>query len=172
MHTPWGKADNKEFITRGINFYSTASHGGYKVSDKLNLKIHEAFRNTNGWYEEDCEWAKVVVSFSLYFDKDLLVSAHKTLRNYFPDDYEVVYNVKVHPEDSVKRRQQMFDEATKDKYVVTAAWGSWEKGVPEGKVKVLAKKGASRKYFLVDAEDYKKRDNRFVIDESKHEEVL
>ena len=38
MNTPWGKADSKEVVTRGIIFYGTPGHGGFHVSKKLNEK--------------------------------------------------------------------------------------------------------------------------------------
>ncbi len=58
-HTPWGKADYANQYTRGIIFYGTPSHGGFKVSNGMNAKMPDVLRNEDGWYEEDCEWAKV-----------------------------------------------------------------------------------------------------------------
>lgn len=71
MITPWGKADDKDVIADGIVFYSTPSHGGFKVNTKQNQAIPEAFRNADGWYEEDCEALKVIYSFPWLFQQTI-----------------------------------------------------------------------------------------------------
>ena len=91
--TPWGTAQTSEKACRGINFYSTASHGGYKVSDKLNLEIPEVFRRADGWYEEDCDWSIVWVFLSAHFDKEYFkpetfLQADKTLKQWFPHEWQ------------------------------------------------------------------------------------
>jgi hypothetical protein len=59
-NTPWGKAQSRDIISdEGIEFYSTAGHGGYKVSAQLNRLIPKVFRAAGGWYEEDCAWSIV-----------------------------------------------------------------------------------------------------------------
>ncbi len=32
IRTPWGKAQTTEVLAEGIVFYSTASHGGFKLA--------------------------------------------------------------------------------------------------------------------------------------------
>lgn len=54
-NTPWGEADHVESVADGIDFVSTASHGGYKLSRDRNATIPPVFRQRSGWYEEDCQ---------------------------------------------------------------------------------------------------------------------
>jgi hypothetical protein len=83
--TPWGKADLVEKITRGINFYNTPGHGGFKVSKGLLSKMPKQYVNPDGWYEEDCEWCKVVLAFPEYFEHKV-EGAQKTWDVWFKDD--------------------------------------------------------------------------------------
>ena len=53
--TPWGRSQGGSLLAPGITLYHTASHGGVKVIKSQNLQIPAAFRNEDGWYEEDCE---------------------------------------------------------------------------------------------------------------------
>jgi len=82
IQTPWGKADSVEQIGEGIFFASTSSHGGYFVPTALLNKIPEDYQRralkwsgSRNWYEEDCEWASVVVSFAYLFNKDQVTAA-------------------------------------------------------------------------------------------------
>lgn len=84
--TPWGKADSKIKVTRGINFYSTPGHGGYKVSKKLNASMPAPLRNSDGWYEEDCEWCKVVLAFPQHFNEDKKETARAVFALWFNND--------------------------------------------------------------------------------------
>lgn len=67
-HTPWGAAQHIEKEAEGIVWYSTASHGGYGLSEaRLRAMPVEYARHTpfagRGWYEEDCDWCLVWLSF-------------------------------------------------------------------------------------------------------------
>lgn len=57
MSTPWGKAETARLIADGVGFVSTSTHGGFKVSAKLNAIIPPYMRSKSGWYEEDCAWS-------------------------------------------------------------------------------------------------------------------
>ena len=61
--TPWGAAQHAERYIRGITWYSTAAHGGFKVCAGLNARIPEYMRDAGGWYEEDCDWSIVATVF-------------------------------------------------------------------------------------------------------------
>lgn len=70
--TPWGPSQQVDHVARGIVWYSTASHGGYHLSSRRIAEMPEEYRNHNpwagpGWYEEDCDWAFVVLSFPEIF---------------------------------------------------------------------------------------------------------
>ena len=77
--TPWGWADTEHKAGPGVTFYTTPSHGGFYVEPRWNSKISSDLRNEDGWYEEDCEWAKVCLTFPDYFTADDLESAKRTL---------------------------------------------------------------------------------------------
>jgi hypothetical protein len=65
--TPWGIAQHVEFISPGIAFYTTASHGGYHLNKARNAQVKAEYRHSGGWYEEDCGWAAVARSFPELF---------------------------------------------------------------------------------------------------------
>jgi hypothetical protein len=89
--TPWGRADCATRFTRGITFYSTPGHGGFKVSKKLNKRIPFDFQTAsfaglgvNGWYEEDEDAAIVIVFFADFreglFSAEQVKAAHASLK--------------------------------------------------------------------------------------------
>lgn len=82
MNTPWGPSDNQKQYAPGITFYSTPSHGGFKLSfareRELDAKLREVGFTTvqarmgydAGWYEEDCSAAAVMFAWpDLFGDK-------------------------------------------------------------------------------------------------------
>lgn len=56
-HTPWGPSQSEREHAPGIVFYSTASHGGYHLSDKRYADFCKIphFAHWTQWLEEDCE---------------------------------------------------------------------------------------------------------------------
>lgn len=81
--TPWGKAQYVYKFTRGINFYGTAGHGGFKVSKTMLKRMPINLQNSDGWYEEDCEWCKVALSFPQFFGEVELEAAELTFNKWF-----------------------------------------------------------------------------------------
>lgn len=83
--TPWGKSQYSKSYAPGVDFYSTASHGGFYVASAINQVIPEVFRRKDGWYEEDCE-AMIVLYFLPGLSKqpkhDILEAG---LRMWFPE---------------------------------------------------------------------------------------
>lgn len=160
MSTPWGKAQHARVLSPGIGEVSTAGHGGMKVSPALNKKIPAPLRRKGGWYEEDCDYAIVVLFLGEAMGKtpEAIEDARSVVRNYNPDGYEEHFGVKVTAEQSYKVREREAKAAHKGKLQVVAAWGSHVPGVPEGKVGVFATIDGERspeafaagKWFLVD----------------------
>lgn len=136
--TPWGPSQHKTAFCRGINHYSTAGHGGFKVSDKLNLRIPEFMRNPSGWYEEDCEWSIVAVCFPKEFTPEDITLARKTLKDWFPDLYERFFEEIIPPGESIIKDKETWTKEHENDFVVGAAWGDWHKNVPKGMVGVYA----------------------------------
>lgn len=176
--TPWGMSDSQTVKTRGIIFYGTPSHGGFHVCHSLNGLIPEYMRRESGWYEEDCDWAIVAVSFSQLFDEKELELARQTLRSYEPEAYEKFYNVVLKPGESYAKDQKQFHLDHANDYLALAAWRVPYKGIPEGTVGVFAGRGGrltngrypeDTAHFFVPAKEYDSRGNfPFVIDESRH----
>lgn len=192
MHTPWGAAQTQTRIARGIIQVSTAGHGGIHLSSTLNAKVHPAWRDRKGWYEEDCEWAFVALTFPQHFKPEHVEQAHKSAKGSYPDQYEQVFGVKVTAEESHVRAEQEFRVVNAQRWVVDAAWGyrNDKRGripVPEGMVGVVARRPADKgagdeRWFLVPEAEYDGRhvggsgrfatvvrDLHFLIDEERHQ---
>jgi hypothetical protein len=166
--TPWGVAQGSKVFQRGVTFYRTARHGGFRLGVRANAKIPEPMRNEDGWYEEDCEAAKVMFIFRDLFAEDY-DDAVVTLKDYFPDEYEAVTGEIVPEKESYVRSKCAFAEVMADQYVVVAAWGDYAPDCPKGYVIGLARLGGATfgrgKYFLIPEEEYKKRGRfGFVIE--------
>lgn len=96
--TPWGSADFVRHDAPGIVSVSTPSHGGIGLSPERNAEIHKAWRNANGWYEEDCEAYIVLVKFYDVFtadgtwgDEKVYQTLHDSLHYWFPKVHALVY---------------------------------------------------------------------------------
>lgn len=183
--TPWGPAQSTKKYAHGVNLYSCAGHGGFKVSPKKNESVHPALRRADGWYEEDCDWARVVLAFTELFTQDQCNTAHGIMKNYFPDDYEEWFrfitgnpSYEIPLAESRAKRERAFRAENLDKYQAVSANNCGSKnGVPM--VKCFAVRGGrnesgqyaseDRAYFVVTAAEYETRGGHcFVIDESKH----
>lgn len=160
INTPWGKADSCVELAEGIHLISTASHGGYHLSRKRLNRMPQYFRKEcadGAFFEEDCCWCVVPLSFPEAFSPSAYDSAKTTLLNWFPDLYEYHFSVKVTPAMSQRRREQVFERESFDKFVPRSAWGDWEETTPKGFVTVLAvrKSDNAERYFLVPDDAYK-----------------
>ena len=150
--TIWGTADQSEKIARGIMLYMTPSHGGYAVTARVAATMHPALRSCGEsrdgryWFEEDCAWSAVVCQWPELFTTirgaGTVEAAKRTLRSWFPDEYEAFYGEKVKVEDSIVLQGRAFAAATRNQFVVQTAWGDWHEKVPKGQVGVLAKRAA------------------------------
>lgn len=179
--TPWGPSQHSKKYGRGIIFYGTAGHGGFHVSRTLNVKIPQYLRNEDGWYEEDCEYAKVVIAFPDRFPDDTVKHATESLRGWNPDAYEAHFGVVLGPGESYIKDQRRFQEDHKNDLVVVSAYGDHQPGVPSGFVGVVAYVGGrdanyqfkgEPRYFLVPDEEYtSRRRYGFAVDLERHQEV-
>lgn len=183
--SPWGPVQYQENITDDIAWVGTAGHGGCKVSPKLNRTIPDHLRNDNGWYEEDCEWAKAYVAL----EQHILANAndqhsinvikeghHKdTLRNWYPDAYELVYGKTLQPGESYERDKQIFRQKHKNDYVcVSARMDSDDPGMVIVSA-CIGGRNENGQYpsklteFHVTSEEYETRDKfGFVVDPERH----
>jgi hypothetical protein len=96
MNTPWGIAQTQDKVAEGIIFVTTASHGGFCISPEVHAKMPKAYQSTfahapnrdkNFWYEEDCDYAKVILSFPDMFMAKEVEVAKKMIEQYFPESH-------------------------------------------------------------------------------------
>ncbi|NTF97781.1 DUF7007 domain-containing protein [Rhizobium rhizogenes] len=169
--TPWGMAQVWRQFADGIVLHSTASHGGFHLDENANATIHRLYRNGDGFYEEDCEWAKVARAFPELFTAYQRRLADRTLRDYSPDAYERVMGVALNGGQSHARDRQEFEKKHRNDWVVIAALNSDHK---PGFVECIATLGGIRcetgeRRFLVPGHDYVIGRHGVVIDPVKHQ---
>lgn len=169
MKTPWGESQTVEQIAEGIMQVTTARHGGIKLDRKRNAQVPAYMRRPGGWYEEDCEWSIVGVTFPEFFQVGHLKASMEMLMNWNPGYSEKRFGIKVTPEMSWKRKEEEFYQKTADKLVVISASSQGE-----GLVECYAIIGGNQnrnthfhtgRTFLIPSEKYQARDPLgFVIE--------
>lgn len=112
--TPWGRAQNKTKIADGIFFASTASHGGFWLSQQRLNEMPEALRegkftNRKNWFEEDCEYVRVVIAFPQWFPNIKEEDAKRTLKEYAWKAYEKHYGTELQPGESYSKDRDIFN---------------------------------------------------------------
>jgi len=75
--SPWGVIQSVSRVRPGVVFVSTASHGGYALTDKAAKRVARIARDTYPshvpatrdwqWLEEDCDWALVWLAWPEVF---------------------------------------------------------------------------------------------------------
>lgn len=182
IRTPWGLSDDGGSIyADGITFYSTPSHGGFKLNRSRNAMVPEYMRADGGWYEEDCAWSIVATVHPVAFatKAGAIEAARKSFRDWYPEAYERFYGVTLAAGESYKRDEELFRAAHVNDFLGIAAWGDWAEGVPAGMVGVCAKIGGrsgngAEQYFLVPDAEYSARGHgrfSFVIDTERHQAI-
>ena len=84
--TPWGVAQDHCVVAPGIDSYSTAGHGGLRLSSERWRELKRRFPTyaeqyaPAPWLEEDCDWAFAAVSFPECFTQRNVVMACQTIR--------------------------------------------------------------------------------------------
>jgi hypothetical protein len=180
--TPWGKPDQVKNWADGIAQVSTARHGGLWVSPARRKQMPEAFQRPNGWYEEDCEWSLVVVSFPDEFPAEQVVAARTTAKRWYPDEYMAATGETLTAEDSHVLAERELRVKHASDYIGVCAWGDWAEDVPKGMVKVAAVRGgrdenyqyASNDHatFLIPNDEYDRRGPLgFIVDEARHQRI-
>jgi hypothetical protein len=176
--TPWGPSQSSKSHARGIVEYSCAGHGGFHLSSTRNAQVHATWRDSKGWYEEDCDYAIVVFTFPEYFDENMRKGARASLKDYNPDAYMIVTGEIINPSESYTLRKREAQRKYANSYVTVSAYGDWHSAVPKGMVGVFAARGGynerghwtDTKQFLVPEEEYQPGPIGFVVDESRFEE--
>lgn len=83
--SPWGAVQDRQQIAPGIVRVDTASHGGYLLDLARMLEFRALFPTFKPWagagaFEEDCDWAAVVMAFPQYFDDAAFYNAARTVQ--------------------------------------------------------------------------------------------
>lgn len=173
VETPWGWPDHAVRYAEGIICYSTPGHGGFHVDAERLAVMPVALRNEGGWYEEDCEWAKVVTAFPDLFTDYERDHAGRTLRDWNPDAWEAVNGRTLDSSESFVRDRQHFKAEHANDWVVISASRS---GAHPGQVECVATLAGKRgnvpaREFLVPSDEYSVGRHGFVIDEQRHPKI-
>jgi len=168
--TPWGVAQDQKNIARGIIGYATAGHGGIHVSKTKNQKIHQAWREYYGWYEEDCAYAIVTYTFPEYFSQREYEDAVGTLKRWYWKEWEEVTGEILSEDECPEKRRDMFLKKYRDDWIVISAIAIG--GQPD-KVEVHATRGGIlnlggvKRVFHISKEEYhNNKDPYFLVDPS------
>lgn len=83
INTPWGFSDSVREIASGITWYTTPSHGGFYLDSERYAEFRAKYPRVKlwagaRWFEEDCDWAWVVLTFPQYFDAEMIANATTT----------------------------------------------------------------------------------------------
>jgi hypothetical protein len=170
-NTPWGASQYAETYVDGIVRYGTSRHGGFRLSSDCNGKVYPKLRKGNGWYEEDCEWAIVALTFPDLFTGYERKCADQTLRDWWPNEWEIIHGRKLAPGESHCKDREAFKRQHAGDWVVISALRSDHH---PGMTEVIATCGGSRdphceeRRFLVTSAEYEMGRFGFVIDETRH----
>jgi hypothetical protein len=117
------------------------------LSDQRQSAMPEALRLDGPSYEDDVDWALVVLAFEAEFlalptnGFDLLIeNARASVKAWHPDRYSAYTGEAVEAKDSHVLRRRQAVSAQIGNYVVVSASGDWADWVPKGKVGVVARR--------------------------------
>lgn len=153
-YTPWGWAreSDRDEVAPGIDSFSTASHGGYRLSDERLKKVHPGWGHEGRWFEEDLEWAIVALTFPEHFSERRVELAHKLAKEWLPDQYAEVFGVEVKPEESRVLSERAIRQGHEHDWEVKSRFGSWAENVPEGHIGLVLRKDGKMRCILVSKE--------------------
>ncbi|WP_315927635.1 DUF7007 domain-containing protein [Mesorhizobium sp. SP-1A] len=171
VNTPWGVSQGGTLYAEGITAYSTAGHGGFRLSAGRNRKVHPMLRSAGGCYEEDAEWAIVAITFPHLFTAFESRGAEQTVRYSWPDAWEAIFGTILEPSESREKDRRAFEaKHANDWVVISAITSDHEKGYVECIATPGGKRGAGteERRFLVPVEEYEIGRFGFVIDPERH----
>ncbi|OHV86012.1 DUF7007 domain-containing protein [Mesorhizobium sp. ORS 3428] len=170
-NTPWGVSQGGTLYAEGVTAYSTAGHGGFRLSAERNRKVHTMLRSAGGWYEEDAEWAIVAMTFPHLFTAFERRCAERTIKDSWPDAWEAIFGTVLGPGESREKDRRAFeDKHAGDWVVVSAITSEQEKGFVECIATPGGRRGADteERRFLIPAHEYEIGQFGFVIDPDRH----
>ena len=114
-HTPCASAQTTKESVPGIILYTTADHGGFWLSPERVAEMPKPLREFVPWagpnfYEEDCDWAFVALSFPLHFWEVFAARKCKELKPRVSDKYDAQYRKHL-IEAALQECQQFLDQS-------------------------------------------------------------
>ncbi|KQT63285.1 MULTISPECIES: DUF7007 domain-containing protein [unclassified Aureimonas] len=171
--TPWVASQGATIYAEGVVCHSTAGHGGFHLSAERNGKVPSVLRSSSGWYEHDCEWAIVALTFPDLFTTQERHLADRTVCDRWPDAWERLSGRTLQPGESTVKDRHAFEQAHAGDWIVISAIRSDH---APGMTEVIATIGGRRtsnvpeRRFPVPSDEYGGSGGRFgfVIDEERH----
>jgi len=117
----WGRVNSVGEIAQGVVHVDCEGHGGLKLSPERNRAIPPPLRRPSGWYEEDCESHIVGMAFPEAFGgsgaevEAFREAETQSVKDWFPDDFEKAYGVRLGLGESYTRDEQSWKAAAKDR---------------------------------------------------------
>lgn len=86
-YSPWGAVQTEKVIGDGVRLVTTSSHGGFLVTEPALSRMPAILKAIVPWagegaYEEDVDWAIVILAFPHLFSDSELSSACKMAIEY------------------------------------------------------------------------------------------
>lgn len=163
--TPWGPAQHVTTRAPGIVSVSTAGHGGYWLCTARTKELLETlpgidpFLGPGQWYEEDCDWALVVVVWPALFTIEEQRNALRCLASRKRDRHVVDTFLATDRGQSLLRAVAEFEASQHGKWEAGSCSGGREKWVSvhltqcgTGKTKVMGFTHWPTQQFYTDAE--------------------
>lgn len=159
--TPWGRADQVTNYAPGIDRVDCPGHGGIKLSPQRNRAVPAYIRNSNGWYEEDCEFY-----IPSHFHFDDMVPSQRTgynrdfdpaewrktvdegLISWYPEVYEKETGIELLPGQSRTKDERTWNLQHQDD------WKILSKKTVDGRAEVVIRRGEDKKTILMSEEKY------------------
>ncbi len=169
--SPWGTAQSALLYAEGVISFSTASHGGFRLSPDRNAEVRADLRSSGGWYEEDEAWAIVALTFPALFTAFERRCAAQTIKDSWPEAWEAIHGTVLAPGESRTKDRHLFEREHVADWVVISAINSSHR---EGFVECVATMGGKRdrqsqeRRFLVPKSEYDMGRFGFVIDPARH----
>lgn len=101
----WTCQKNKENIS-GLIHIIAENGSGLIVEEDLNKKVRHIWRNDNGHYDMEYDWAIIAYTFPKFFTKKEKEEALAILKNYKPHQFMCVTGIAVKEEESFILRQE------------------------------------------------------------------
>jgi len=93
--TPWGLSQSEHERIPGVIFYSTASHGGVRLSIARQAEFRRVFPDWSGWiggcewFEEDCDAVLPALAFASEYDDRAIFYAVRSVKG-SPDYFRAI----------------------------------------------------------------------------------